>query len=121
MSIDMQILRPYDDAMNISEQVRIAIKQCGVKSNRLAKLAGVDTAVLWRFLTDDLNERRTITMETLDKLAPVLGLSILTNKAKARQLRKLAAELPSPGRPPLPTPMRQPTRRRRSSARRARA
>jgi transcriptional regulator with XRE-family HTH domain len=87
----------------MSQQVRQIIKQSGLSAYRLAKLAGVAPAMLSRFMRGE----RTISMETLDALAPVLGLRITADKAKARALAKAA---PAPGRPPETAKKRPATR-----------
>jgi hypothetical protein len=42
----------------------------------LAQAAGVDRSVLSRFLTANLDQRRTMTLDTVDKLAELLKLRI---------------------------------------------
>ncbi|MEI8194767.1 MAG: helix-turn-helix transcriptional regulator [Phycisphaerae bacterium] len=78
--------------MKPSEQTRRIIQRSPLTPYRLAKLAGVSEAALSLFL----NGKRTITLETLDALAPVLGLTIAGDGRDT----KLAESAPLPGRPP---------------------
>ncbi len=64
-----------------SEQVRAAIRESGLSYNALAKLTGVDVAALHRFATD---EDRTIRLNSVDKLAPHLGLRMTRTKRGRR-------------------------------------
>ena len=59
-------------AKTISEQLREAIAKSGLSPYELAEASGVDRSVLSRFL----NGRRSITLETLDRLADVLKLRL---------------------------------------------
>ena len=59
-------------AKTISEQLREAIGKSDLSAYELAEAAGVDRSVLSRFL----NGRRSITLETLDRLADVLKLRL---------------------------------------------
>ena len=59
-------------AKTISEQLREAIGRSDLSAYELAEAAGVNRSVLSRFL----NGRRSITLETLDRLADVLKLRL---------------------------------------------
>lgn len=56
----------------VSEVVRRAIEESGVSRYELAKRSGVSQSVLSRFVAGD----RSINLETLDRLAEVLGIEI---------------------------------------------
>ena len=59
-------------AKTISEQLREAIGKSSLSAYELAEAAGVDRSVLSRFL----NGKRSITLETFDRLAEVLKLRL---------------------------------------------
>lgn len=67
---------------SLSEQLREILKaeiegKDGYGSAyELAKEAEVDRSVLSRFLTEKLDQRRTMTLDTVDKLAELLKLRI---------------------------------------------
>ncbi len=56
-----------------SEQIRSAIVNCGTTQYSLAKQIGISAAVLSRFVAG----KQGMTLETLDKLARVLGLEVI--------------------------------------------
>ena len=56
-----------------SDQIRRAIETCGMTRYRLAKLSGVEQAVLSRFI----NGKSGLTTFNLDKLAVVLDLELV--------------------------------------------
>ena len=58
--------------LNLSDQVRSAIRCCGRSQYRIAKEAGVDRGALSRFLTGE----RGLTSESLDRLTDYLGLAL---------------------------------------------
>jgi transcriptional regulator with XRE-family HTH domain len=76
--------------MKPSEQLKQVIRQSPLTTYRIAKLAGIRGSVLSLFLSG----KRTITVETMDALAEVLGLSI---HADGRD-RRAALDAPKPGR-----------------------
>lgn len=78
-------------SMKPSDQVKQIIQDSPLTAYRISKLAGLRNSVLSLFLSGD----RTITLDTLDALAPILGLSVESNG----QDKKLAADAPKPGRP----------------------
>jgi transcriptional regulator with XRE-family HTH domain len=57
----------------LTEQVRRAIRDSGLSLYALQRLTGVQPSATSRFLRG----QRTITLETLDALADVLGLSLV--------------------------------------------
>lgn len=56
----------------LSEQVRRAIRECGLTQYRISKAAGIDRSTLHRFMTGE----RGLPMKTLDRLAEVLDLRV---------------------------------------------
>jgi transcriptional regulator with XRE-family HTH domain len=60
----------------LSEQLRELIGAAGPSAYELARDAGVDRSVLSRFLTG----KRTITLETADRLAAVLKLRLIAGR-----------------------------------------
>lgn len=60
----------------LSEQLRELIAAAGLSAYELARDAGVDRSVLSRFLAD----KRTITLETADRLAAVLKLRLIAGR-----------------------------------------
>ena len=72
----------------ISGQLRAMIRARGETASELGRQAGVDPGVIQRFL----NEERDIRVETLDRLAEVMGLRLIEGaKGKARPARRPAA------------------------------
>jgi plasmid maintenance system antidote protein VapI len=59
-------------ALTLSEEIRAAILKADLTAYELAQAAGVDRSVLSRFLAG----KRTITLETADRLAEVLRLKL---------------------------------------------
>jgi transcriptional regulator with XRE-family HTH domain len=59
-------------APSLSDDIRAAIGKAGLSPFELARASGVDRSVLSRFLAG----KRTITLETADKLAEELRLRI---------------------------------------------
>ena len=74
-----------------SEQVRQIIRNSPLSAYRLAVLAGIRPSMLTLFLSG----KRSITLGTLDAIAPHLGLTI---KGNGRD-RRLAVSARKPGRP----------------------
>ena len=54
------------------KQLIKAIKSAGLSQNELARISGVDQGTLSRFLTDDVRERRSLSLATADRLCRVL-------------------------------------------------
>ncbi len=63
--------------MTTTEQLRRIIRTCGMSRYEISKRSGVAESVLSNFMSGG----RGITTDTLDKLAPALGLT-LTAKPK---------------------------------------
>ena len=59
-------------ALTLSEEIRTAILKADLTAYELAQAASVDRSVLSRFLAG----KRTITLETADRLAEVLRLRL---------------------------------------------
>ena len=59
----------------ITEEVRAAIADSGLSLGEIGRRADVPTSVLSRFM----REERSITVETLDKIAEALGLRVVVN------------------------------------------
>ena len=57
----------------LTNAVRAAIEGCGVSRYRLAKASGVSQALLSRFIHGQVS----LSLRSLDRLAPVLGLKIV--------------------------------------------
>ena len=57
---------------SVSDQVRAAIKASGLSGYALGELAGVSRSLVCNFVTGE----RSLTLDTLDKLAPHLGLRV---------------------------------------------
>ena len=64
----------------LSDAVRVAIKGSGVSRYALAKQVGVAESVLSRFM----NEKQSITLDTLEKLSEVLNLKIVCDDAQGK-------------------------------------
>ena len=58
------------------DELRSAIQTSNLSTYEIAKRSGVDKAALSRFLTAG----KTLTVESIEKLAPVLGLQIVVKK-----------------------------------------
>jgi transcriptional regulator with XRE-family HTH domain len=61
---------------SLSDQLRALIQDARPSVSELAQLAGVDRSVLSRFLAG----RRTITLETADRIAAVLKLRLAAGR-----------------------------------------
>ena len=61
--------------MKPTEQLQRIIRDCGMSRAEIARKTGVAEAVLSNFKSG----KRGITTDTIDKLAPVLGLTITGN------------------------------------------
>ena len=81
-------------SMSVSDQVRKLIAESPVSRHRLCKLAQVNAGSMAEFIAG----RRGLSMETLDAVGLALGFKVTADKTTAR---KLAADAPKPGRPPV--------------------
>lgn len=83
---------PAAAARTFSDQIRDAIRECGMPVAQLGRLADVDHGVIHRFLADD----RGLTTATLDKLADALGIRVVGGRATPRNRKaRTRAETPS--------------------------
>jgi hypothetical protein len=80
--------------MTVSDQVRKLVEVCPASRHRLCSVAGVSAGNLSAFMSG----RRGLSLEAVDKLGLVLGFTLAMDPAKGR---KLAANAPPPGRPPI--------------------
>jgi transcriptional regulator with XRE-family HTH domain len=62
----------------ISDQIRQVIESSGLSRYEICKQAGIDQAAMSRFMSGE----RGLSTSTLDKLADVLGLEIVTRKGR---------------------------------------
>jgi transcriptional regulator with XRE-family HTH domain len=65
----------------ISEQVRQAVRDCGLTRYEIAKRTGISNATLSRFIHGE----RGLSMEYLDTLGELLGLEIVVRHKPAKQ------------------------------------
>ena len=65
---------------NIVEALREAIDKSELNKTQLAELSGVDKGQISRFV----NEERTLTLESAEKIAEVLKLELKSVKRKVR-------------------------------------
>lgn len=68
---------------SMSDQVRRAIEDCGQTRYRLAKQSGVTEGALSRFLAGE----RDMTLRTLERIAPLIGVKLKVEK-RAQRLKK---------------------------------
>ena len=61
----------------IERQLIEAIRASRLTQLELAKLSGVDQGTLSRFLSEEMESRRTLSLPTADKLCRVLGLELV--------------------------------------------
>ncbi len=65
----------------LTEQLRAAVKNCGMTLGELRAATGIDRAALSRFI----NGHRGVSMEAMDALGVLLGLRIVANKPKTKK------------------------------------
>ena len=70
--------------VRLSDQIRRAVDASEMTRYRIAKDAGIDHAVISRFMAGKVG----LSMATLDDLADVLGLNVTTNAPDKRRRRK---------------------------------
>lgn len=68
----------YNAAMNIDQAIRRAIKKSGETRYRIAVGAGVDHAVLRRYL----DEQADVRLSTVEALAAYLGVKVSLGESK---------------------------------------
>ena len=80
----------------ISNQLRAIIRARGESAGELSRASGVDRGMILRFLA----EQRDIKLDTLDRLADVLGLRLIEGAVgKARPARAKPPRAPRPASP----------------------
>jgi transcriptional regulator with XRE-family HTH domain len=67
--------------IKLSDQIRKAVKGCGQTRYAIAKATGIDQSTLSRFVSGE----RGLPMNTLDRLADYLELSITTKSQRRRK------------------------------------
>ena len=65
----------------LSDQIRLAIDECGLSGYRISVETGIDASALSKFRR---GERRGLSMASLDRLGDYLGLTITARKRKGR-------------------------------------
>ena len=65
---------------SVSDQLRHIIQQCGRSRNQICLAADIDPSHLHRFV----HGTGRLTNDTIDKLAPVLGLRLISDTRKGR-------------------------------------
>jgi transcriptional regulator with XRE-family HTH domain len=66
--------------MNLTDQIRAAVDASGLSRYRICKTAGIDQAVMSRFMAGT----RGMTLPTLNKLADVLALDVTARNCRPR-------------------------------------
>jgi transcriptional regulator with XRE-family HTH domain len=64
----------------LTKQIKKIIADSGLSENQIALQAGIDKSALSRFRTSE----RSLTLASLDKMADVLGLELVTRKRKGK-------------------------------------
>lgn len=77
--LDEALSKATISRMGLVDQVRKAMNDSGLTRYRLSKLTGIDQGILSKFA----HGTRGLSMENLDKLAEVLGLSVAVDPAKS--------------------------------------
>jgi transcriptional regulator with XRE-family HTH domain len=68
----------------LSDQLRQIIADCGMSRYEIAKRSGVPEAALSRFF----NKKTGLSTDTLDRLAPALGLELVARRPAKRRAKK---------------------------------
>ena len=66
-----------------SEQVEKALLNCGLTQYKVAKESGVSAGMLSRFLSG----QTSMSLRTLDKIAPLIGIKVTFHKPKKARSR----------------------------------
>jgi transcriptional regulator with XRE-family HTH domain len=66
---------------DLVEQIRVAIQSSDLSAYELAKRSGVDKASLSRFIAGE----RSLSLESIEKLAPVLDLKIVVTSRRRKR------------------------------------
>jgi len=64
--------------VRFSDEVRTAIESCGMSRYRISRETGIDAAILCRFVHGQVG----LSMASLDKLAPCIGLHVVGETPK---------------------------------------
>ena len=65
----------------LSDQIRLAIDECGLSGYRISVETGIDASAVAKFRR---GERRGLSMASLDRLGEYLGLTITARKQNGR-------------------------------------
>jgi transcriptional regulator with XRE-family HTH domain len=68
---------------SMSDQVRRAIENCGLTRYAIAKQTGITEGGLSRFMAGE----RDMTLRTLDKIAPLIGVRLVVDRPRRRKGR----------------------------------
>ena len=66
---------------NISDQVHHAIDECGLSRYAISKRSGVSEGMLSRFMSG----QTSMSLRTLDRIAPIVGLTIDFKRPKKKK------------------------------------
>lgn len=80
-----------DKLTKLEQKLVDAIEAAGLSQSELARLTGINQGALSRFLSKDIEERRSFSLPTADKLCQALGLELI-------QARKPKCPKPKKGR-----------------------
>ena len=64
----------------LSDQVRKAIKGCGLSRYAISKQPGVSEAMLSKFMA----KKNDLTLGTVNRMAPILGVRIVVDRPKSK-------------------------------------
>ena len=67
--------------MDMSDQVRRAIRNCGLTQYEIAKRTGMTQGALSRFMAGD----RDMTLRTLDRIAVTIGVKLTVGRPQTRR------------------------------------
>ena len=67
--------------MTMSDQVRQAIKQCGLTRYAISKQTGLTEGALSRFMSG----QRDMTLRTLETIAQVIGVRLVVDRPRRRK------------------------------------
>ena len=70
----------HTGVVSFSDQVRRAVENCGVSRYAIAKASGVTEGALSRFVAG----KRDMTLRTLERIAPIIGVSLKVNTHRRR-------------------------------------
>lgn len=67
--------------MNMTEQVRVAITNCGITQAEIARETGITKGALSRFMSG----QRDMTLRTLETIAQVIGVRLVVGRPRRRK------------------------------------